>query len=682
MVSLGALWAFLALYLLRFGLGDSTSAILKILVVSLLPLWLTAAVVTRPFSSTGYRDASVAGAMMLALVLPCLAIYSVAAFLLSFIVLAAFSAFILWKNSRRVLRASLARILASSILFGILLVASGASWRIFLPEQMTLGIANSDSFFHTALAQMIAGYREASIGADGLAFRHYYFLSHAVVAGLSKFSAASVPLVYVYWAAISLKLNLIWAFFLGSWLLENEDADRSSLQLMPRLGFAWLCVIATHALESESFVFALAIFVMLVPLLCRLLRAAEVGTRFRWVALVVALAGAFLCASAKVSVGFLVAVMLGATIWPLRRSPRPLIVLIAALGVLAIVSARYLSPNDALLLNAGWRVFFLSYLSYLDSVALVSFGLPVFMLLLATWKPRFAAERSAGQFDVTASLQLPGSKSRDGLLRRAATWFFVDIPAQMQFLALMLASCIFVFFTMPIGSNVAYFSLVVLISACVIAPALLRSLFGIGFETPAIRKGLAGVLAVVAVVSVAGYVWDTKNSVLLTYRTAFPEIPAEDAKGLLYKSFRQTHSIAGGLAAELPALPWSRLTEDIRQKAALADGKLAVHTRASVEPFWRRLAAGSAWWCIAPHLMIPAELGIPQIRNIAPRVIESECSAAGLVFYGFGKEQDAHRTGALSDAELCRSAKAFDFRKLYLIESITQLERNSVLSCE
>ncbi len=618
---------------------------------------------------------------MVALVLPCIAVYSPSASIFALIVLAAFSAFTLWKNSRGILRLSPVRTLASSILFGILLIASGAPSRLFLPEQITLGITSSDSLFHAALAQMIAGYRKASIGADGLAFQHYYFLSHAVAAGISKLTAASVPLVYVYWAAISLKLNLIWAFFLGTWLLEDKDAGRTSLQLIPRLGFAWLCVIATHALESESFVFALAIFVMLIPLLCSLLRAGEAEKKFLWIVIVVALTGAFLCASAKVSVGFFVAVILGAAIWPIRRSPGFLIVLILGLGILAIVTARYFIPTDTLLLSGGWRVLFQSYLPYLDWVALVSFGLPACMLLLATWKPEFSVGRTAGSFNVTASVQSPQNRSHSGVIRRTAVWLFADIPGQMQFLALTLVSCVIVFLTVPIGSNVAYFSLVVLISACATVPALLRSLYGIGFETREIRKGLVGALAIVAVISVAGFIWDTKNSVLLIYRSAFG-VQAQEAKDLLYKSLRQTHSIAGELRAELPNLPWSRLMADIKEKAALADGKLAVHTRASVEPFWRRLAAGTAWWCLAPQLMIPAELGISQIRSIAPKALETECAPDGLVFYGFGKEQDAHRTGLLPDADLCRSARAFDARKLYLIESITQPERNSVLSCE
>ena len=241
---------------------------------------------------------------MVALVLPCVAIYLKTTTLLAIIVLAVFSAFKLWKNCKGVLRVSPVKILLSSILFGILLVASGAPSRIFLPEQMTLGIASSDSLFHTALAQMLLKYRVASTGADGLVFQHYYFLSHAVAAGISKLTGADVPLVYVYWASISLKLQLIWSLFLGSWLLENKDAAPSSLHLLPRLGFISLAVITTHALESESFVFALAIFVMLIPLLSHLLRSGEAETPFLYIAVVVALAGAFLCASAKVSVGF------------------------------------------------------------------------------------------------------------------------------------------------------------------------------------------------------------------------------------------------------------------------------------------------------------------------------------------------------------------------------------------
>ena len=304
------------------------------------------------------------------------------------------------------------------------------------------------------------------------------------------------------------------------------------------------------------------------------------------------------------------------------------------------------------------------------------------MLLLATWRPNFILKSLPGKLDVTVRVHSLKNKPRDGIIVRIARWLFVDIPGEMQLLALMLVSCVIVLLTVPIGSNVAYFSLVLLISAFAIIPALLRSLYEIGFETGEIRKGLTAAVAVVALVSVSSFVWDAKNSVLQLYRSVNPDIQVQDARDLLYKSLTQSHSVAGGLRAELAALPWSRLTADIKEKAAYAEGKLAVHTRASVEPFWRRLAGRTAWWCIAPHLMIPAELGVPEIRNIAPKALESECVPEGIVFYGFGKQQDAHRTGTLLDADLCRSARAFDFRKVYLVESITQLDRNSVLSCE
>ena len=619
---------------------------------------------------------------MVALALPCVAIYLKATTVLAIIVLAAFSAFKLWKNCKGVLRVSPVKILLSSILFGILLVASGAPSRIFLPEQMTLGIASSDSLFHAALAQMLLKYHVASTGADGLVFQNYYFLSHGVAAGISKLTGAGVPLVYVYWGGVSLKLHLIWALFLGSWLLENKSAGPSPLRMLPRFGFAWLGAIATHVLESESFVFALAIFVMLIPVLSRLLRSDDLEAPLRRTAVIVALAGAFLCASAKVSVGFFVAVALGAALWPLRRSRLLLMALVLGLGVLALVTIRYLSPTDTLLLSGGWRILFLSYLPYFDWVALVSFGIPVCMLLLTTWKPDFIRRNSVGAFDLTVRVRSLGKKSRGSIVERVAYWLFVDIPGEMQLLALMLVSCVVVFFTVPIGSNVAYFSLVLLISVFVIIPALLRSLYGRGFETVAIRKGLTAAVAIVALFSISSFIWDAKNSVLQLYRSASPGIQAQDARNLLYNSLRQSHSIAGGLRAELAGLPWGRLTADIREKAAIAEGRLAVHTRASVEPFWRRLAGGTAWWCIAPHLMIPAELGVPEIRNIAPKALEAECVPEGIVFYGFGKQQDAHRTGALPNADLCRTARTFDFKAIYLVESIAQLDRNSVVSCE
>jgi len=88
------------------------------------------------------------------------------------------------------------------------------------------------------------------------------------------------------------------------------------------------------------------------------------------------------------------------------------------------------------------------------------------------------------------------------------------------------------------------------------------------------------------------------------------------------------------------------------------------------------------WWCMAAHLMIPAETGIVEIRSIEPKAIERECTSEGEVWYGFGKDQDAHRTGYLSVGQLCSAARRLRSNRIYMLSSIAQPRKNQVVNCE
>jgi hypothetical protein len=80
--------------------------------------------------------------------------------------------------------------------------------------------------------------------------------------------------------------------------------------------------------------------------------------------------------------------------------------------------------------------------------------------------------------------------------------------------------------------------------------------------------------------------------------------------------------------------------------------------------------------------MVPAETGLFEIRGMAPKAIESECAPQGMIFYGFGKTQDLHRTADFSDPEICALAKPLNINRVYRLSSYTDLSRNSVVSCE
>ena len=79
--------------------------------------------------------------------------------------------------------------------------------------------------------------------------------------------------------------------------------------------------------------------------------------------------------------------------------------------------------------------------------------------------------------------------------------------------------------------------------------------------------------------------------------------------------------------------------------------------------------------------MIPAETGIPMRRGIAPDGYESKCMPPSLVWYGFGRQQDAHRTGDFDDQRLCAMVVAKGFNRLYILNSIHNPRDNRKLTC-
>jgi hypothetical protein len=675
-LSLGGAFAFMVLYALRSGSGDSATAVFGLMAQSVLPVLVGAAVLSSAFASSERRNIMVAAATIAAFLVPTFAIFSRAA--ASFLTLGfgLYAVVSLLRHKDWLRRVSFGSLVFRAGVVACLLLVSNDPVRIFIPEQMTLGIAGPDHLLHAAIAQMISRYGRVATGADGLAYQQYYFLSHAVAAGLSVLTHASVPLVYAYWGAVSLKLQLLWGIFIASLLLDDE-AGVAETGMMARVIFAWFVAVFTRALESESFVLGMAIFLMLLPLLCDLVRARD---KPPWLIVVVAIIGAFICAATKASIGFFVAVALFGAAWRLKRFCPVGLGIAASLCLLAIVTLHYLSPANDLLLDAGWHVLLTSYSQYLDSVAVISFALPILLLLVAARQPRIFSSRSETAIEWRVEVDTGPRIRPYGSFRRWVGWLLDVSSGPMFLLGLSLIACVAVLFSVPIGSNVAYFSLVLLVMAAVIAPATLRPRFKLGIEKQSLQRALSASVAMFFCVMAVQFAWDTKNAVAALYRSAFSAAPNHSTGGLVVSSIRTHHSLLAAVREQSEHTPWSRLTKDILSKSADGFG-LSVHTAPAVDEFWTRLSPGNPWWCITSHLMVPAELGIVQIRNIAPLSIETQCVSEGISFYGYGKTQDMHRTAELSDEQLCAAARQSKFERVYVVNSLSDLKRNPVLNC-
>lgn len=683
-VTVAAALGFAMLFRLRAGLGDAPLAVLSIFLNLLLPIWLTAWMICAFTASDTRQRAFLSAVTTLSLLFPILGLVEgryvtvIAAISVLLIVLLspARIGLLRWR--------SLARILAEGSALALLIIVSGAPVRLLLPESMSLGLLQADDLFHMSIAQMIALHWIPSLGADGLIYEHYHFASHATAAGLSRASGASIALVYTYWGALSLKLQLLWAMFLCALTLSFDASKNANIRMFPRILYAMLFLILSSSLESESFLFGLTFFMGLFPLLCSLVEERTKPRYFR-VGLVLALVTSVVCATAKVSVGFYCAVALSWVAWRHRRDYATLGVTTLGLCALAAVTVLFLNPTDLTVTSLGLSIIVLSYVEYLNWTTLLSYVLPILVVLVAVTQPQFSrnwvAERAKWRLSV--ALEALGPKLRTW----SATWrSLLALDAPVQLLALCFVACILVLIAVPIGGNMVYFSVVLLLLGSAVLPAAAWRSSGIEVSQSRCSAWLVGAVLVAGLACAQQFATAGVRTVSALYRTAWAGNAEAKRQGgtagrEITSSLRSTGTPFGLLRLQIDTLPWSALVRDLKERDAVGGG-LAVHVLPSADDFWRRLVAGTPYWCLTAQLMIPAETGIVEIRGIAPLTIEHECAPQGVGWYGFGKKQDLHRTADLSVEELCDAANRMHVKRVYVLASIAQLSENRVVDCE
>ncbi|QHE83737.1 hypothetical protein [Hydrogenophaga sp. BPS33] len=668
-----AAWMVLGMGLVRSGLEDSSALKLAIVVFLLVSLWLP--VFAIHIGKRYWLEAGTAAATI-GMVFPILGLWmGVAAVWVAGGVLVALAIYLARHSPGRDGRLFWITMLGAPLL-AVVLLSLGSADRFFLPENMSAGSAQSDSYFHIALATMISNFQMPSIGADGLELTKYHFGSHFVAGGMAKAAHARMSEVYVYWAAIALRVQLIWGMLWCSLLLLSTRPHVAPVRTRVFLLIA-LVGMTSSFFNSESFLLALAIFLGSVPLISRHLTQIEVPRFQLWLQFLIILATAFICATAKVSLGYFVAVLLLYAAYEDRRNIARVVVTLFGLGTLAICTIALLHPSDVSLASAGLGILVASYLQYTTPTTLVSFLLPLALLLLQFVR----LERLSKTEDVRGgSLGFHMAYSRyasvSDFLQHLRT-----LPGEWQVLAVSLAACVLVVVTLPIGSNAAYFSAVLLFMSFAMAPAGLFQLCGALSKYKAF-KAVELLMAFMLVVHLLVFALQFKAQVerVAVCETCPPATDTTPPRQQIQNSLR-THGTVWSVARERWApTPWAALIRDVEGFASPQAGTMVFVPPANTA-FWQRLKPGSPYWCISPQLMIPAETGIPMLRGIAPDGYEPKCMPPGLVWYGFGRQQDAHRTGDFDDQRLCAMVVAKGFNRLYILNSIDNLRDNRKLTC-
>jgi hypothetical protein len=307
--------------------------------------------------------------------------------------------------------------------------------------------------------------------------------------------------------------------------------------------------------------------------------------------------------------------------------------------------------------------------------------------VIAVTHPRIAMGRESGQSEVRLTIALQAS--RPGWRSAQALWQgLCALDAEAQLVAICLAACLLVLFTVPIGSNMAYFSGVVFFLAVAVLPTTLLRATQVSLSSARVLQLIVLATSLLAIVCTYRFAVMAGQTITTLYQAALSDRPkgVETIRALpgpvslVNDSIRSTGTVLGLLRRQMATLPWTLLTRDLVEKSA-ASGPMVVHVRASADEVWKRLQGRSPYWCIAAHMMIPAETGLVEIRSIEPKALETECVPPGVLYYGFGRDQDLHRTGAFTKQQLCAAAQSVAAERIYMLESITQPVQNELWDC-
>jgi hypothetical protein len=680
--TLTSAWMLMAIALLRAGLGDSARNQLSSWIFLCLAIWLP---IYAAAKAKEYWVEAGAIALTVGAIFPLLGLFlNETATFVALALLSMIAVYFL-RNTSKTDSYRFWKIVGGSILLALVLLSVGSADRFFLPEEITLGTAHSDAYFHLALSNMLAKFLVPTIGADGLEFVRYHFGSHIVAAGMSNTSGARVSEVYVYWGAVNLRLQFLWGILWCSLSLLPQHSYPFQIRARLLVLMSFTC-LTTSLFNSESFLLASGILIGVMPLLANYVTVVGGSIYRHYWQLLIILGIAFICAATKVSVGYFVAVVLIYACCVNFKDWKRWVITITGLCALAIATVVLFSPLDVAISKAKFNIILSSYLQLATLTTLLSIILPIAILavqLVTLRQLSYSTHTQKKIFHISfVSFKVNNFSDFFKIQRSQA--------GGSQILFISLLACIVVAFTMPIGSNLGYFSAVLLVMSIALIPIgfyrtvstlkhfSLVKLLGFGLAaTITVHFLTSGFQFVTQMLKIAACVGCNPEAQTNTSQPVALEVRP---KHRLLNSLREHRTLWTTTQSLINSSQWHVLIQSIEQFAGNQPGTV-VFVPPSNELFWTRLKRVNPYWCLIPQLMIPAQAGVPMLRGISPVQLEQECSSTGMIWYGFGKQQDSHRTSEFNDHELCELAVSKGFSRIFVLNSIYDKEQNIKLLC-
>lgn len=542
-------------------------------------------------------------------------------------------------------------------------INGGQLTHIYAPEYMLLGQPYLDTSFHAALAEMLRNFGNVSVGLDGLVPQFHHIGSHLWLGAVA--SMFGIPAIDLYPMAFQIFAVPCFTLF---YFLAAAHLQRTNLRQPVMLIVAALIVSFVSSwffldklLLSESYLFALIVFLSAIPLLFALL-SRETSSH-------AAFAGS-LAAAAFLAVVLLILKVPAGVMWAaavtavlVRRITGPrwrntilAMIALTALGaglillVVGLVSSRslwsFVSPFD---FAGGSKKYFLSDIAVIALVAMV--------VAFSRFNGHYSRGEAAGLLGVLAVLgALPGSI----FALSNSAYYFVNIVA---WLALVLAAGQFAYL---LESSAERRRLV-----AIGAIALLIVVVG---ADPDRYKRLSIYLQRVAALQEFGRdggvaEWPRKRSLSQSLG-----IIGDAGASIVARAVHLQPLFPDDVLAALERTPGAMFVRQVRDARAASPVPLAVFVPPGNLTFWTLNRD-----CRAQPFFIPALTGVPMIMGLHPHGRALHCVLDST--YGFGQYGQASHSMRLDPEAFCAQARLRGFERVLILESPNPSVGNRIVNC-
>lgn len=506
------------------------------------------------------------------------------------------------------------------------LVNSKGYATVLTPELALVGTQHLDTLFHASIANMLVKHGALSTGLDGLVPIKYHVLSHIWLGCLGLWLGVTTLDAYYIGAQIVAIPVLLFSLILATELLRKRDDGLVHGSLVTLLPLLLLFVAdlwgTTSYLVSESYFFAMILFLLALPLLaeiaadqCLLRPGLQVATLI--------IVGILILVS-KISVGvifwgaagFLLWRQLGPTLLNLLKLAVPILLVV---GLFAAIS----SPDSDTYVHA---VGLFSFAQQYPRAAWPNILANLVLLCAASW------------------IWLSGS-TRDR--KCAETFAVIAIGSLLPALLLDIA-----------GGSDYYFANIGTWACIVFLSAYRAALFGersLGLLTPGV------VIVAILVVVLAT---DEKSGSLEKFATQFEDLrirvrmlngesagPATSTGRRLFELLAPGHPARRALAEEVKRTPGAQALQTLQSMALSQDRYAAVFVPADNAAFWNTYED-----CRGDPFFVPAILGAPMLKGLNPSALK----CARDPFYSFAVYPPDAGSEASTDQQLC--SRAADLR--------------------